>query len=174
MENTKYSNSSNGTYGGWLESPRIAYSDSVWFVNSNNYAVNSNTAYTSSHYGVRPAIEVAKTNIDYYISQVKYASKQLQRLNPENKNSYAANEKSYVAKLEQLKTDNGNTIKSVEGKKVVIVDDVITSGKTMREVINAVRDLGAEPTVCTVLIDKAGLSEVEGVPVESLIKVSKL
>ena len=65
MENTKYSNSSNGTYGGWLESPRIAYSDSVWFVNSNNYAVNSNTAYTSSHYGVRPAIEVAKTNIDY-------------------------------------------------------------------------------------------------------------
>jgi orotate phosphoribosyltransferase len=63
---------------------------------------------------------------------------------------------------------------SVEGKKVVIVDDVITSGKTMREVINAVRDHGAEPTVCTVLIDKAGLSEVEGVPVESLIKVSRL
>ena len=67
-----------------------------------------------------------------------------------------------------------NNFGSVEGKKVVIVDDVITSGKTMREVINSVRDHGAEPIACTVLIDKAGLSEVEGVPVESLIKVSRL
>ena len=63
---------------------------------------------------------------------------------------------------------------SVEGKKVVIVDDVITSGKTAREVIHAVKDLGGEPTCVTVLLDKAGLSEIEGIPVESLIKVSRL
>lgn len=63
---------------------------------------------------------------------------------------------------------------SVEGKKVVIVDDVITSGKTVKEVIHTVKDLGGEPTCVTVLIDKAGLSEVEGIPVESLIKVSRL
>ena len=63
---------------------------------------------------------------------------------------------------------------SVEGKKVVIVDDVITSGKTVKEVIHTVKDLGGEPTCVTVLIDKAGLSEIEGVPVESLIKVSRL
>ncbi|WP_407413703.1 orotate phosphoribosyltransferase-like protein [Methanobrevibacter sp.] len=63
---------------------------------------------------------------------------------------------------------------SVEGKKVVIVDDVITSGKTAREVIHTVKDLGGDPTCVTVLIDKAGLSEIEGVPVESLIKVSRL
>ena len=60
---------------------------------------------------------------------------------------------------------------SVEGKKVIIVDDVITSGKTVKEVIHTVRDLGGEPTCVTVLIDKAGLSEIEEVPVESLIKV---
>lgn len=63
---------------------------------------------------------------------------------------------------------------AVKGKKVIIVDDVITSGKTIKEVITAVKDHGGEPTVVTVLIDKAGLSEVEGVPVESLIKVSRL
>ena len=63
---------------------------------------------------------------------------------------------------------------SVEGKKVVIVDDVITSGKTAKEVIHTVKDLGGQPTCVTVLIDKAGLSEIEGVPVESLIKVSRL
>ena len=63
---------------------------------------------------------------------------------------------------------------SVDGKRVVIVDDVITSGKTMREVIKVVRDQGAEPVVCTVLIDKTGISEIDGVPVESLIKVGRL
>ncbi|MEE0935603.1 MAG: orotate phosphoribosyltransferase-like protein [Methanobrevibacter sp.] len=63
---------------------------------------------------------------------------------------------------------------TVEGKKVVIVDDVITSGKTAKEVIHTVKDLGGEPTCVTVLIDKAGLSEIEGIPVESLIKVSRL
>lgn len=75
-------------------------------------------------------------------------------------------------------TDDEGTISTnfgtVEGKKVVIVDDVITSGKTAREVIHAVRDLGGEPICVTVLIDKAGLSEIEDVPIESLIKVSRL
>ena len=65
-------------------------------------------------------------------------------------------------------------IGTVEGKKVVIVDDVITSGKTAKEVIHTVKDLGGEPTCVTVLIDKAGLSEIEGIPVESLIKISRL
>ena len=79
---------------------------------------------------------------------------------------------------DQDKTDDEGTISTnfgtVEGKKVIIVDDVITSGKTVKEVIHTVKDNGGEPTCVTVLIDKAGLSEIEGVPVESLIKVSRL
>lgn len=75
-------------------------------------------------------------------------------------------------------TDDEGTIStnfgSVEGKKVIIVDDVITSGKTAREVIHTVKDHGGEPTCVTVLIDKADLSEIEKIPVESLIKVSRL
>ena len=75
-------------------------------------------------------------------------------------------------------TDDEGTIStnfgSVDGKKVIIVDDVITSGKTAKEVIHTVKDQGGEPICVTVLIDKAGLSEIEGVPVESLIKVSRL
>lgn len=73
--------------------------------------------------------------------------------------------------------DNGaisTNFGTVEGKRVVIVDDVITSGKTVKEVIHTVKDLGGEPTCVTVLIDKAGLSEIDGVPVESLIKISRL
>ncbi len=59
-------------------------------------------------------------------------------------------------------------------KKVIIVDDVITSGRTVKEVINALIAQGAEPIAVTVLIDKVGISEIEGVPVESLIKVNRL
>lgn len=63
---------------------------------------------------------------------------------------------------------------SVEGRKVVIVDDVITSGKTIKEAAKVFEDLGAIPIAVVVLIDKAGISEVENVPVESLIRVSRL
>jgi Orotate phosphoribosyltransferase homologs len=63
---------------------------------------------------------------------------------------------------------------SVEGKRVVIVDDVITSGGTIGEAIKVFRSLGAEPLAAVVLIDKKGLIEVENVPVESLIRVSRL
>lgn len=63
---------------------------------------------------------------------------------------------------------------SVEGRKVVIVDDVITSGRTIGEAIKIFKDVGAEPLAAVVLIDKKGISEVEGVPVESLIRVSRL
>lgn len=76
------------------------------------------------------------------------------------------------------KGDNEGTISenfaSVKGKKVIIVDDVITSGKTVTQVINALKDQGAEPIAVTVLIDKVGISQIEGIPVESLIKVSRL
>ena len=63
---------------------------------------------------------------------------------------------------------------SVEGKKLIIVDDVITSGGTIGEAINVFKSLGAEPLAAVVLIDKKGLQEVEKVPVESLIRVSRL
>ena len=63
---------------------------------------------------------------------------------------------------------------TVEGKRIVIVDDVTTSGDTIKDVIKVVKDHGGNPIVVTVLIDKSGLEEVDGVPIESLIKVSQL
>lgn len=74
--------------------------------------------------------------------------------------------------------DNSGTIStnfaSVEGKRVVIVDDVITSGNTMDEVVKTVLSRGGEPVAITVLIDKAGLDYIDGVPVKSLMSVSRL
>lgn len=63
---------------------------------------------------------------------------------------------------------------SVMDKKVIIVDDVITSGNTITEVIHSVKESGGIPIAVTVLIDKVGLSEIDGVPIESLIKINRL
>ncbi|MGJ7028311.1 PyrE-like protein [Methanothermobacter wolfeii] len=62
----------------------------------------------------------------------------------------------------------------VKGKRVVVVDDVITSGRTIREAVEVLKSQGATPVAVTVLIDKKGISEVAGVPVESLIRVRRL
>ena len=66
MENTKYSNSSNGTYGEWLETPYNANSNLLCSVRGNyRYIDNYSNADNVAHDGVRPAIEIAKSNISY-------------------------------------------------------------------------------------------------------------
>ena len=65
MENTKYSNASIRNYGYWLENPHSGYSDYAWHV----YGNDRNAGYDPVSYargsGVRPAIEVLKSNIEY-------------------------------------------------------------------------------------------------------------
>ena len=65
MENTKYSNSSNKAYGEWLESPHTANYYVVWGVYVDNRSVSGSNANTADSYGVRPAIEVLKSDILY-------------------------------------------------------------------------------------------------------------
>ena len=65
MENTKYSSSSLKTYGGWLESPNASNSNNAWSVYAYNRNVSIDIAGDANDDGVRPAIEVSKTNIDY-------------------------------------------------------------------------------------------------------------
>ena len=65
MENTKYSSENLKTYGEWLESPYGYNSNSAWYLYSGYRRANCYNVNTSDNYGVRPAIEVAKTDIDY-------------------------------------------------------------------------------------------------------------
>ncbi|MDD3454849.1 MAG: orotate phosphoribosyltransferase-like protein, partial [Methanobacteriales archaeon] len=62
----------------------------------------------------------------------------------------------------------------VKNKRVLIVDDVITSGRTIKEAVTVLKGQKATPVVVAVLIDKKGISKVDGVPVTSLIKVKRL
>jgi orotate phosphoribosyltransferase len=62
----------------------------------------------------------------------------------------------------------------VSGQRCIIVDDVITSGNTMREVVTYLRKHNATPMAIWVIFDKRGIRDVDGVPVYSLFKVSRI
>lgn len=62
----------------------------------------------------------------------------------------------------------------VSGKNCIIVDDVITTGSTIKEVISILNSKKAIPTAIGVLIDKKGFDSIEGVPVCSLLRVSRV
>ncbi len=59
---------------------------------------------------------------------------------------------------------------SVDGKKVVIVDDVISTGETMQGAIIDMEDKGAEVVLCVVSVNKDRKDEVVGVPLRALVR----
>ena len=66
MENTTYSSSSFKTFGEWLESPDgFSSGINAWRVSAYDRYVNIYNVDAASSHGVRPAIEVAKTDIEY-------------------------------------------------------------------------------------------------------------
>ncbi len=58
----------------------------------------------------------------------------------------------------------------VEESTCVIIDDVITTGRTLTETIRQLTDMGARPAAVAVIVDKIGQSTIEGVPVYSLLR----
>ncbi len=62
----------------------------------------------------------------------------------------------------------------VKDESCIIVDDVITSGNTMREMVKYLRKHKATPTAILVIFDKRGISDIDGVPVYSLFKISRI
>ena len=65
LENTKYSNASNAADAWWLENPHSGHSAGVWMVDGGSRRVSNDTGLDTGDYGVRPVIEVPKSNIEY-------------------------------------------------------------------------------------------------------------
>ena len=65
FENTSYSNASNSVLRWWLENPCSGHSDITWYVNGGHRSVDYGTVSNIGYNGVRPAIEVLKSNIEY-------------------------------------------------------------------------------------------------------------
>jgi orotate phosphoribosyltransferase len=79
----------------------------------------------------------------------------------------------HAAEENQVGSMSGN-FASISGRRCLIVDDVITSGRTMKEMVDYLRAHGASPLGICVIFDKRGLREVDGVPVYSLFKISRI
>jgi len=62
----------------------------------------------------------------------------------------------------------------IRDRDCYVVDDTITSGNTMTETVEAIRDQGGNPVACVVLADKHGVEEINGVPVYSLLQVIRV
>jgi orotate phosphoribosyltransferase len=63
---------------------------------------------------------------------------------------------------------------SVEGKKVAIVDDVMSTGSTAQEAIKDVKAAGGEPVLMVVIVNKSSQNEVDGVPLRSIIRARSM
>jgi orotate phosphoribosyltransferase len=62
----------------------------------------------------------------------------------------------------------------VPGERCLVVDDVITSGNTIHEVVKYIRKHGGDPIAVLVIFDKRGIRDVDGVPVYSLFRISRI
>jgi orotate phosphoribosyltransferase len=65
-----------------------------------------------------------------------------------------------------------NKYGQVAGKRILIVDDVLSSGATMKKTIGWMREAGAEVALCMVLVNKTVRNEVEGVPLRGVIRAA--
>jgi len=70
--------------------------------------------------------------------------------------------------------EGGGTLASnyagVEGKNIVVVDDVINTGETMRGAVKDLEEEGANIKMCIVKVNKNGRDDVLGVPLRALIR----
>jgi len=63
---------------------------------------------------------------------------------------------------------------AISGERCIIVDDTVTSGNTLREVVKYLKKYNAVPVAIWVIFDKRGIKDIEGVPVYSLFKISRI
>jgi orotate phosphoribosyltransferase len=75
---------------------------------------------------------------------------------------------------EELSGSFSRNFAQIRDRECYVVDDTITSGTTMTETVEAIRDRGGEPVACAVLTDKRGVEEIEGIPVYSLVQVLRV
>src|SRR6056297_2488959 len=76
--------------------------------------------------------------------------------------------------IEDLGGTFSRNFAQIRDRECYVVVDTITSGTTMTETVEAIREQGGEPVACVVLVDKQGVEDVAGVPVYSLVQVIRV
>ena len=71
---------------------------------------------------------------------------------------------------EDTAIDFASNYAGLDGKQVIIVDDVVSSGSTSREVIEFIKQEGGEPVLVIVIINKRAENDLDGVPLRALVR----
>ena len=64
----------------------------------------------------------------------------------------------------------GSNYAGVEGKNVVLIDDVLSTGDTMKHAIEDVKKEGGNPILALVLVNKRSENMINGTPLRALIR----
>ena len=62
----------------------------------------------------------------------------------------------------------------VAGRRIVIVDDLFSTGETMRRTIDTLQAAGADVALCVVLVNKTEDNAVSGVPMRGLVRAVRI
>ncbi|WMW21813.1 orotate phosphoribosyltransferase-like protein [Methanolobus mangrovi] len=146
-----------------------------------NWSSIGKSSYRMRHIGIAMCDMVLDTvqetgnDIDMVVgiglSGVPLATLMAEELNTEMSVYHAYNEQNDESKLKGAFSRNFGGIK---GKKCVIVDDVITTGATMNDVVTHLRSSGAKPVAIAVLVDKTGSESLSEVPVHALVRIVRV
>lgn len=88
--------------------------------------------------------------------------------------TFHPNKQKWETGSKQIKGTISQNFAQVSGKNCIIIDDVVTSGTTLSEAVAVLEELGAKPLAIAVLIDKKGIDEISGVPLNALLRVTRV
>ena len=63
---------------------------------------------------------------------------------------------------------------SVDGKRCVIVDDIISTGRTVKEVAESIENRDGKVLCAAVVVNKLGVDEIETIPILSMFKITRI
>lgn len=88
--------------------------------------------------------------------------------------TYHPNKQKWETGSKEFKGTISQNFAQVGGKNCVLIDDVVTTGTTLSEAVAVLEGLGAKPLAIAVLIDKKGIDEISGVPLNALLRVTRV
>ena len=56
-------------------------------------------------------------------------------------------------------------------EQVCLVEDVITTGKTTKELLELIRQVGAQPVAIGAIVDRSEVHQLDGLPIHSLLRL---
>jgi len=82
--------------------------------------------------------------------------------------------KQQVVEDDESRSFLSSNFSDVDGKKCILVDDIITTGRTAKETLDHLKSVGADVILMVVIIDKSGINSIDGIPIKSLIHVETI